>query len=324
MWPISLDDVRAAEKRIRPFLPYPTALRQYAGLDSVVGHGIEVLVKHENHQPTNSFKIRNGLAAMTALTDEQRARGVAAATRGNHGQGVALAGRWLGVGVTICVPVGNNPDKNDAMRGFGAEVIEAGRDYDDALVVMQGLARERGLTEVHSTNNPSVLAGAGTITLEIVEQAESLDAMVIAVGGGSQAVGAMTVLRALRPRAAVYAVQAEGAPAIYQSWKAGRPVTTDTADTFADGIATRSSYAMTFPALRDGLAGFVTVSDAEIAGAMRALIHTTHNLMEPAAAAGLAGLRRLAVELEGTRVGIIVTGGNVDRETLRAVVTGEV
>jgi threonine dehydratase len=321
-WPISVDDVRDAAKRIRRYVPYPTPLRQYPALDELVGHGIEVLVKHENHQPTNSFKIRNGLAAMTALTDGQRGRGVVAATRGNHGQGVALAGRWLGVAVTICVPVGNNPEKNDAMRGFGAEVIEVGRDYDEALAVMQALARERGLTEAHSTNNPNVLAGAGTITLEMVEQAESLDAMVIAVGGGSQAVGAMTVLRALRPRAAVYAVQAEGAPAIYQSWKAGRPVTTNAADTFADGIATRSSYAMTFPALRDGLAGFVTVSDAEIAEAMRTLIRTTHNLVEPAAAAGLAGLRELAAELEGRRVGIILTGANVDQATLRAVVSG--
>lgn len=320
-WPISIDDVRAAEERIRTFLPYPTPLRTYAALDEAVGHGISLLVKHENHQPTNSFKIRNGLAAMTALSVEQRGRGVVAATRGNHGQGVALAGRWLGTAVTICVPIGNNPDKNAAMREFGAELIEEGRDYDEAVTVMQRLVKERRLTEVHSTNNRDVLAGAGTIALEIIDQAAELDAMVIAVGGGSQAVGALTVLRALRPDVPVYAVQAEGAAAIYESWRAGKPVTTESADTFADGIATRSSYAMTFPPLKHGLAGFVTVSDADIANAMRLLIRTTHNLVEPAAAAGLAGLFRLTDELAGNRVAIILTGANVDRGSLSRVLS---
>ena len=321
-WPISIDDVRAAEDRIREFLPYPTPLRRYAALDEAVGRDIDVLVKHENHQPTNSFKIRNGLSALTALTDAARAKGVVAATRGNHGQGVALAGRWLATAVTVCVPLGNNPDKNAAMRGFGAEVIEEGRDYDDAVGVMQRLVTERGLTEVHSTNNRDVLAGAGTITLEIVDQAAELDAMVIAVGGGSQAVGAMTVLRALRPDVPVYGVQAEGAAATYESWRAGRPMTTAAADTFADGIATRASYAMTFPPLKEGLAGFVTVSDGDIADAMRLLIQTTHNLVEPAAAAGLAGVFRLAGELAGSRVAVIVSGGNVDASTLRRVLEG--
>lgn len=318
-WPISLDDVRAAERRVREYLPYPTPLRQYAALDAAVGHGIEVLVKHENHQPTNSFKIRNGLSAVTALTPAARQRGVVAATRGNHGQGVALAGRWLGVSVAICVPIGNNPEKNEAMRGYGAELIEEGGDYDDAVAVMRRLVAARGLTELHSTNNRAVLAGAGTITLEIVEQASRLDAIVIAVGGGSQAVGAMTVLRALRPDVEVYAVQASGADAIHRSWRAGKPVTITSADTFADGIATRSSYEMTLPALMDGLAGFVTVSDAEIANAMRLVIRTTHNLVEPAAAAGLAGLRKLAEVLADKVVGVILTGANVDQQTLRTV-----
>ena len=323
-WPISLDDVRAAEERIRPLLPFPTPLRRYEALDARVGNEIQVLVKHENHQPTNSFKIRNGLSALTALSPEERARGVIAATRGNHGQGVALAGRGLGTAVTICVPVGNNPEKNEAMRGFGAELVEEGRDYDEALTVMHRLARERRMVEIHSTNDRAILAGAGTATLEIVEQAERLDAMVVQVGGGSKAVGAMTVQRVLRPHAAVYAVQAERAPAIYESWKRGEPVTTESADTVADGIATRSSYELTLGALREGLTGFVTVSEAEIAEAMRLLIRTTHNLVEPAAAVGMAGLMKLRETLAGKRVAVFMTGGNVDRETLRRVVAREI
>jgi threonine dehydratase len=322
-WPITIDDVRAARQRIVPYLD-PTPLRTYAPLDDATGHGIRVLVKHENHNPTNAFKVRNALSAMTLLTEEERRRGVIAATRGNHGQGLAYAGMLLGIPVAICVPHGNNPEKNAAMRGYGAELIEAGDDYDEALAVVERLTAERGLVPIHGTNNAHVLAGAGTITLEIVEQAEALDAIVVAVGGGSQAVGALTVTRVLRPDVAVYAVQAAGAPAIYESWKAGRMLTLDSADTFADGVATRAAYAMTFPALHEGLAGFVTVTDAAIADAVRLLLETTHTLVEGAGAVGLAGVRAMADSLEGQHVAVILSGGNIDRETLRRVVNREI
>jgi len=322
-WPITIDDVRAARQRIAPYLD-STPLRTYATLDAAVGHGIRVLVKHENHNPTNAFKVRNALSAMTLLTEEECRRGVIAATRGNHGQGLAYAGMLLAIPVTICAPRGNNPEKNAAMRGYGAELIEAGDDYDDALAVVEQLTAERGLVPIHGTNDAHVLAGAGTITLEIVEQAEALDAMVIAVGGGSQAVGALTVTRVLRPDVAVYAVQAAGAPAIYESWKSGRMLTLDSAETFADGVATRAAYAMTFPALREGLAGFVTVTDAEIADAVRLLLATTHTLVEGAGAVGLAGVRALANVLQGRHVAIILSGGNIDAETLRRVVTHQI
>ncbi|MEE8572694.1 MAG: pyridoxal-phosphate dependent enzyme, partial [Gemmatimonadota bacterium] len=179
-------------------------------------------------------------------------------------------------------------------------------------------------TMLHGTNNRHILAGAGTITLEMVEQEPELDAMVIAIGGGSQAVGALTVLKSLRPEAKVYGVQASGAAAIYESWKAGEPVTWPTADTFADGVATRSTYELTFPALLEGLAGFVTVDDSEIAEAVRILLRTTHNLVEGAGACGLAGIMKLRDELAGKKVGIILSGGNMDRETLRKVVCGEI
>ncbi|MEK6608352.1 MAG: threonine/serine dehydratase [Myxococcota bacterium] len=324
-WPIALADVLAARERLRPYLP-PTPLRSYAPLDATVG--AHVLVKHENHQPTNAFKARNGLAVMTALSADERRRGVVAATRGNHGQGLAWAGRLLGAPVTICVPIGNNPEKNQAMRGLGAELIEEGRDYDEAVTVMSRLVRDRGLRPVHSTNEPLVIAGAATLTLEIVEQAEAMNerlgAMVVAVGGGSQAVGAMTVLRALRPGVPVFGVQASQARAIHDSWHARRPLVATSADTIADGLATRQTYEATFDALREGLADFVLVSEAEIADAVRLMIRATHNLAEPAGAAGLAGLRKLADRLRGQTVGIVLSGGNVDQETLRRIVCGEI
>jgi len=323
MWPVTIAEVLQARERIRSTLT-PTPFRSYAPLDEAVGYGIRVFVKHENHQPTQAFKARNALAALSALGEEERKRGVVGATRGNHGQALAWAGQILGVPVVVCVPRGNNPEKNEAMRGFGAELIEQGDDYDSAVQVADRLVRERGMTLVHSTNHREVIAGAGTMALEMLEQEPALDALVLAVGGGSQAVGAMTVARAKRPELRVFGVQAERAAAIHDSWHKGRPLTGYTANTFADGLATRSVYELTFPALREGLAGFVKVSEAAIADALRLLLRTTHNLAEGAGAAGLAGLLALRESLAGKTVGICISGGNIDQETLRRVACREI
>ncbi len=318
-WPVTIDDVREAARRIRPFLQ-PTPLRSYEPLDAAVGRGIRVLVKHENHNLTNAFKVRNAFSVLTAMPEADRRRGVVAATRGNHGAGLACAGQRLGVPVTVCVPVGNNPEKNEMMRGFGATLVEEGRDYDESVLVADRLVRERGLTLVHSTNHPLIIAGAGTLTLEILEERADVDALVYAVGGGSQAVGGLAVARALRPGIAVYAVQAQGAAAMHDAWHQGRPVTLPAADTFADGLATRGTYEMTIGALRQGLAGFVTVSDGALADAVRLLLRTTHNVAEGAGAAGLAALVALRDTLAGKTVAIVISGGNIDEQTLRRVV----
>jgi threonine dehydratase len=320
VWPIAWDDVVAARARIAPYLA-PTPLRHYATLDEEVGNGIRVLVKHENHLPTNAFKARNAMSLLSALTPEEKARGVIAATRGNHGQGLAWAGRLLGVPVTICVPLGNNPEKNAAMRGYGADVIEIGRDYDEAAEVATLMAGERGLFVAHSTNDPRIIAGAATITAEILEEEPAVDAMVVAVGGGSQAVGACVAARQLKPGVAIHGVQAAGAAAIHDAWHAGEPRAIDRAVTFADGLATRATYAMTFGALRAGLAGFVTATEASLAAAVRTLIRTTHNLAEGAGAAGLAGLVTLRDQLAGKTVAIILSGSNIDDHTLTQVMT---
>ena len=318
--PITFDDVLAARHRIAPYLS-ATPLRHYAELDEATG--ARVLVKHENHLPTNAFKARNTLAFMTALAPEHRTHGVVAATRGNHGAGLAWAGLQLGVPVTICVPHGNNPEKNAAIRGFGAELVEAGRDYDDAVEVAKRLVLERGLVLAHSTNDPNVIAGAATLSVEICEQADKLDAIVVAVGGGSQAVGALIATRQLRPNVAVYGVQATGASAIHDSWHRKTRLVTERADTFADGLATRATYDLTWEPLRDGLAGFVAVSEAELAAAIRLYLRATHNLAEGAGAAGLAGLVKLRDELAGKSVAVILSGSNIDGETLRRVLAGE-
>ena len=314
-FPVSIAQVRAARERISPHLQR-TPLRSYAELDAAVGHGIRVLVKHENHLPTNSFKVRNGVSAVTALTADERRRGVICGSRGNHGQGIAFAGMRLGVPAVIVVPHGNNPDKNAAMKGFGARVIEHGSTYDDAVAEAERIAGAEALMMIHSTNNEHVIEGAGTITLEVLEDAPQLDAMVIGIGGGSQAVGAMVVLEAERPTP-VFGVQAAGAPAVFESWRAGRPVGPIVPSTVADGVATASSYPMTLAALCAGLRGFITVGEEGIIDATRLLIQTTHNLVEPSGAVGLAGLFQLREELAGKTVCVILSGGNADLVTLR-------
>ena len=319
--PISFDDVLAARDRIAPFLS-PTPLRRHPPLDAVIP-GVEVYVKHENVQPTGSFKVRNGLSTITALSDEQRRRGVIGATTGNHGLGLAFAGEKLGVDITICVPRGNNPEKNSAMRAWGANVIEDGADYDEAAGVAQRLVESRGLTLAHSTNNVHVLSGAGTMTLEILEQVDHLDTLIVAIGGGSQAVGAITVARAMRPGLRVIGAQSAGASAAYDGWRARAPRTIERANTFAEGVATRSTYALTFPALLDGLADFVTVTDAETSEAVRVILSTTHHLVEGAGAIGVAAVMKLREQLAGQRVGVVFCGGNMDSTVLRRILNRE-
>lgn len=309
----------AAHERIKPHL-VPTPLRNYPELDELVGHGVRVWVKHENHQPTQSFKIRNGLAAVTALTREARAKGVIGASTGNHGLGLAYAGRLLGVRVVICVPANNNPDKNAAMRALGAELHESGTNYDEAVVACARLCEERGMTLVHSTNNRDVIAGAGTMTIEILEQRPELDALVIATGGGSQAVGALTVAAATKPSMMVFAVGAAGAPAQFESWRAGRVLTGIPVKTMAEGIATGAAYDMTFAALKGGLAGFATVTEDEIYQGIRDYVRIAHNIAEGAGAAGLAGLKQLAPRLAGRQVAIVLCGGNLSTIALKRAI----
>jgi threonine dehydratase len=322
-WPITFDDVLAARERLRPHL-VPTPLRTYPPLDERVGGGIRVWVKHENHNPTNAFKIRNGLAAVTALTPEERERGVIAASAGNHGLGLAYAGQLFGVRIVICVPTTASVEKVEAIRGLGAEVVQQGTDYGAAVERAAELAREESLTLVHSTDCPAVLAGAATITLEMLEQQPDLEAIVVSLGGGSQAVGAMTVLRGLGRTIPVYAVQAEQASVAHDSYHARKPLTAARAETIADGLATRATYALTFDALVAGLEDFLVVSEAEIAEAVRTLIATTHTLVEPSGAVPLAGLVRLRDRLAGRNVAIVLSGGNVDQSLLSRILRGEI
>lgn len=319
--PISWDDVVAARQRLAPFLE-ASPLRHYPLLDELVGHGVRVLVKHENHLPVNTFKVRNGLSALTALPLEVAARGVAAASTGNHGQGVAYAGQKLGVPVTICVPVGNNPEKNASIRALGATLVESGANYDECILACEAIAAQNAYTIIHSTNNRNVLAGAATLSMEVLEQAPDVGAMVIAIGGGSQVVGALVAAAACKPSLRVYGVQSEQAPGQFEAWRAGHFNPPIPSHTFAEGIATAGAYELTFPAL-GGLADFVLVPDAGIAQAVRDLWRVTHNLAEGSGAAGFAGLRKLAPTLAGQTVAVVMSGGNLSTEMGARILSGQ-
>jgi threonine dehydratase len=305
-------DVLAARGRIVPHLR-PTPLFSYAALDELVG--THVYVKHENHQPVGAFKVRGGVNLVAQLSREERERGLIAASTGNHGQSVAFAGQLFGVAARVCIPRDPNPVKMAAMDGLGAELIVGGRDFDEARENAERLAGEHGYRYVHSGNEPHLIAGVATETLEILEEQPDVDVVIVPVGGGSGAAGACIVAKAVNPAIRVIAVQSDAAPAAYKSWKAGRPVEAQSG-TYAEGLATRVPFELPQQILREHLDDFVLVSEDQIRAAQQTLIETTRNLIEASGAAPLAAALELADELQGRRVALVASGGNVSREQL--------
>jgi threonine dehydratase len=307
-WPEpTLADVLEARRRISPYLA-PTPLYRYPLLDEVVD--TEVLVKHENHQPVGAFKVRGGINLVSQLDDTERSRGVFSASTGNHGQSIAFASRLFAVHATICAPEGANPVKLASMRGLGAEVILHGRDFDEAREFCEGLARDRGGRMIHSGNEPLLIAGVGTGTLEVLESATAIDVIIVPVGGGSGAAGACIVAKAIDPSIRVIGVQSEAAPAAFRSWQAHEPVEA-AMETFAEGLATRVPFELPQQILQRLLDDFVLVTDDEIRAAQRLMIEGTRNLIEAAGAAPLAAALSLRSELAGSRVVLVASGGNV-------------
>jgi len=305
--PITLADVLEAKRRLAPYLR-PTPLHPYAGLDELVR--AEVWVKHENHQPVGAFKVRGGVNLVSQLGDEERTRGLIAASTGNHGQSVAYAARLFGVTARVCVPVNANPVKLAAMRAQGAELIEHGEDFDAAREHCERLAAEHGYRYVHSGNEPLLIAGVGTETLEILEDRPDVDAIVVPIGGGSGAAGACIVVKAVRPQIEVIGVQSEAAPAAFSSWQA-RALLDGETSTHAEGLATRVPFELPQQILWKHLDDFVLVSENEIRDATRLMIEHTRNLVEPAGAAPLAAALKLADRFRGKRIALIASGGNI-------------
>ena len=312
----TLNDVYAARERIAPHLPR-TPLQRHPLLDEATG--LTIWVKHENHNPTCAFKVRGGLNLVGAMTPDERAKGIVTASTGNHGQSIALASRIHGAACTVFVPHGNNPEKNAAMRAYGATVEEGGRDFDEARERCEQRARETGARYVHSANEPLLIAGVGTYALEIFEDLPDVDVIFVPIGGGSGACGLITVRNALGSKARIIGVGAVNADAIYRSWKGPARVVGDKADTFAEGIATRVTFDLTFGIYKQYLDDFMLLSEDELAAGVRLALSTTHNLAEGAGSAALAAAAKHRADLSGRRIVCVMSGGNLDQTKLKMV-----
>jgi threonine dehydratase len=309
----TLADVQAAHRRIAPHLQ-PTPLYPSPALTELVG--TEIFVKHENHLPIGAFKVRGGVNLVSQLSDDERRRGVVTASTGNHGQSIAFAARRFGVRAVICVPEGANPVKLASMRRLGAELVVEGRDFDEAREHCEALAREHGYRYIHSGNEPHLIAGVGTATLELLETRQDVDVVIVPVGGGSGAAGACIAGKAIRPELEVIGVQSSAAPAAYRSWQA-RQLLEDRMETRAEGLATRVAFELPQRILWKHLDDFVLVDEDELDRAVLLMIEGTRNLVEPAGAAPLAAALRLGDRLAGKKVALILSGGNISPDQLR-------
>lgn len=309
----TLHDVISARGRITPYV-WRTPLHHYLGLDALLD--AEVWVKHENHQRLGAFKMRGGINLLSRLTDEEKRRGVITASSGNHGQSIAYAAGILGVKCIVCVPEGANPGKVEAIRNLGAEVVHHGPYFDITNEYAQRLAKEEGYRYIHAVNEPLLIAGVGTYTLEILEDLPDVDYIIVPLGGGSGACGTCIVAKSVNPDIKVVAVQAESAQAAYLSWTTGDIVEAPM-ESAAEGLATGRGYELPQSILRDLLDDFILVSDAEMERAIVTHLEKTHNLTEHAGAASLAGALKIKDQLRGKKVALVMSGGNLSLDHLK-------
>jgi threonine dehydratase len=310
----TIQDVFEAKGRIAPYV-VRTPLHHYLSLDKLLG--AEVHVKHENHQRLGAFKARGGVNLVSQLSDEQKQRGVVSASTGNHGQSIAYAAGLFGAKAIIAVPEGANPGKVESMRNLGAEVVFHGRVFEDSREHAERLAKEEGYRYIDAVNEPMLIAGVATYSLEIIEDLPDVDVIIVPVGGGSGACGACIVSKAVNPDIQVIGVQAAKAPAAYRSWKEGHIVEAPV-ETAAEGLATGKGYELAQDILRDLLDDFVLVGEDEMEQAIVLHLEKTHNLLEHAGAASLAAALKIRNRLKGKKVVLVASGGNISLAHLRA------
>jgi threonine dehydratase len=284
--------------------------------------GVEIVIKHENHTPIGAFKVRGGVVYFDRLKRERpQVQGIVTATRGNHGQSLAFAGARAGIAVTIVVPHGNSIEKNALMRGFGATLIEHGSDFDDAKEAAIRIAAERGLDYAPSFHRDFVL-GVATYAHELFSAVDNLDTVYVPIGLGSGICGMIGARDAFGLKTKIVGVVAAAADTYRRSFTAGRMVPTNSALTFADGMAVRVPDATALEMIRKGVERIVSVTDDEIADAIRSIYSATHNCAEGAGAAAMAALAKERGQLQGRRAGIVLTGQNIDRAWMQMVLDG--
>ncbi len=315
----TLGELEAATALVRDVVP---ATPQYAWPRLAKRLGCEVWVKHENHTPTGAFKVRGGVVYMDALKrGAMHMKGVISATRGNHGQSISFSAARFNIPATIYVPYGNSSDQNAAMRAFGATVVEFGKDFDEARVEAARIAKEQDLHFVPSFHR-DLVKGVATYAHELFCAVAELDTVYVSIGMGSGVSGLITVRDLLGLKTQIVAVVSRNAPAMALSFDAGRPISTNSAFTFADGIATREPIEEVVTIIRHGVARVVQVSEDEIAEAIRVYFQDTHQIAEGAGAAPLAGLIQERHRMAGKKIGVILSGGNMDASKYRLILAG--
>ena len=308
----TLLDVYRAKSTIAPYfsrtpLHYSPSLSEYLNA--------EVYLKHEEYLPLGAFKSRGGINLLANLTQVERERGLITASTGNHGQSIASACREFGARAMIGLPENANPLKVAAMRALGAELIFHGANFDEARAHCELLAREEGYRYVHPVDEPLLIAGVATASLEVIEDLPGVEVMMLPIGGGTGVSGACIVAKTIAPSVHVFAVQSEEAPAGYLSWKSGEIAQAEMA-TFAEGVATKSGYELPQSIMADLLDDFFLVSDDDIRHAIGLMVEKAHTLAEPAGAVALAGAVKHSGRIRGKKVAITVTGANITADNL--------
>jgi len=317
MQPPDLIDVYKAQKIVYKYLK-KTPLLKSLYLSRVLD--CEVYVKCENLQPIGAFKIRGGLNLISNLSHDERERGVITASTGNHGQSIAYASHLFGVKAIIGMPKDANPLKADAIRALGAEVALHGKDFDEAKDWVESEAKRVGYRYIHSGNEPFLISGVGTLFLEIIEEVPDIDTIIIPVGGGSSASAGCIVSKSINPDIEVIGVQSEGAPAVYRSWKSGKWMTTESIETFAEGLATRAPFELTLQIMREKLDDMILVTEEEIKKAILTMLEATHLLAEGAGAASTAAAFKIKDKLRNKKVALILSGGNLTLDQLADII----
>lgn len=309
--PISFTEVLKARSVVYGHLT-PTCLTRYENLSSLLN--AEVFVKHENHNPTGSFKVRGGINLMHHLKNA-KVDGVVTFSTGNHGLSIAQSAAWFGIEATIVVPENNNPAKNRSIKSTGAKLIEAGKTFEDASMVVNELVNQRALYYAHPANEPHLINGVGTEFIEIIEALPALDAVVLPIGAGSEAAAATVVLKTINPDIQIFAVQAECSSAAFQSWKSGKILSSENT-TFAGGFATSVAYETPFEIYKNILTDFIVLSEEEIYEGISLAGYYTHNFVEGAGASTIMAAIKLKEQLKGKKVALQFSGCNASPDEI--------
>ncbi len=310
-WP-SLSDVLAARTRIQNHV-VRTPLHRHISLDKIIGGN--VYVKHENHQKLGAFKIRGGINLLAQMDRSDLDAGVSTASSGNHGQSIAYAARLFNAKAHIAVPENTSPGKVESMINLGAEVIHHGPHFGASDEYIRKLSEEKGYFYIHPVEESRLYAGVGTYGLEIMEDLPDVDVIIVPVGGGSGVCGTSIVAKSIRPEVKIVGVQAEKAPAAYNSWKTGS-ITQSNVDTLAEGLATNSAYEPAQSIMKEMMDDFILVSDEEMEEAIVMHLQHTRNLMEHAGASTLAAALKIKNQLSGKNVVLVASGGNLSMQNL--------